>query len=1003
MFQGMSVEEEKDIIGFFKRVAGNEPALIPASVRRASSRRSSRTFVSDETPVERRHPVRSSSKTRYSGSYDTRSVRSSYTGGPSLPTSEEQSLSTQSIENSTNPRLSEVPFEPYPRVESPLPIASVLRRTGSPKPSKSVGFKLMDDREQEDTGIVEGHLQIRSPTGNIYIPVDLPQSKQIASGYMQNGDLKEADSLYGFLIQYCEDHGLIDRGYYKMRLQVGQIRYLWGKYKDSEEKLEALLQMQYNFCQRDSAEATFTSEIAKWLALSQWRLGNYSNAQKTLETCRTKLPDESKNNSSLLSTLALVLSYTGAFKRAWTLSRRAIDPSNFQVADNSDEKDKDVLSGKKSSCLVNHARVSYAVGELDEAHRYNREALEDFNKRLGSKHFVTLDASSLEAWLFLARSRISQAAEGARRTLREMIQRLGAAHPSTLRTLETLVLVYRSEGRYSDAEETATYLLRRNVDTLGESHPQTLKSKTILAEILLACGKGADAERIQKEVVDIQERSDVEKDYPGLFFYKTTLANILLHNGKWDDARKLSLEVLSEELHRFGNEEETEEEISSQGQGLPDRLPENEYIDMMRLRHLLESSKPIRAILNDLPHNPLADSQPVKIYPPIIQTLHCLARCEQVRDDADLVFSRGILKMITKIRKPRLGRDHRLTVDAQYDLAVNYRLRGKFQKSLKLIRDVANSRKMSLGSDHPDYLRAKNQEVAALFRLGTWKQAVEEQRKVLKAQSFLLGKTHPDTVTSRFTLGGICHSLGGLKEAEELLNDVISDQTARYGDNHAIVLRSRARRALIRLDAGDFQGAEEEQDIVVSERQKYLEGHNLLRNSRNDQAQIIQATGDLGKALSIYQDLEALLPRRQRHTLGYEVLSNLGSCYFELGKFSKAEKFQREIYDALKKSSTQSDDAKRLIASTFNLALTVKQTPNRHRDACLLLSEAVQLADEILTTDHPQSKELRVTLEKWQREEERDMLNHVHTGKPEMTPDLANSMHSHASIVSAAS
>jgi tetratricopeptide (TPR) repeat protein len=1001
MFVGMSIEEEEEIIGFFNGISDNEPALIPTSTKRASSPRASRTFVGDEAPVERRSSVRSSSRTRYSGSYESRSIRSCYAGGPSPPASEEQFWSSPLIEGSTIPKPSGVPFEPYPQVESQLSMASVILRTGSTRPYKSVGFKGMGDQEYEDAVLVKGYSLVPSVARNIYIPVDMQQSKQIASGYMQNGDLKEANSLYGFLIQYCEDHDRIDRSYYKMRLQVSQIHYIRGEYKDSEEKLQALLEKQYDMSQKNPSEAAFTSEIAKWLALSQWRRGNYSNAQKTLETCRKQLPDENRNRSNLLSTLALVLASAGAFKRAWTLSKRAIDPENFIVTDDSEETDKDILSGRRSSCLVNHARISYAVGELDEAHKYNKEALEDLNKRLGPKHFITLDASGLEAWLCLARSWTSQAAEGVHRTLREMIHRLGESHPSTLQTLETLVLVYKSEGRYSDAEETATYLLRQNVHKLGESHPQTLKSKTIFAEILLACGKGLDAERTQKEVIAIQERPNAEIDYPGLFFYKTTLANILRENGKWDVARKLSLQVLAEELDKFGNEEDTEEAISSPKQKLPKRLPENEYIDMAKLRNLLESSKPVRALLNTLPLNPLADSQPVKIYPPIIQTLHCLALCEQVRDDADLVFARGILKMITKIRLSKLGTDHQLTVNAQYDLAVNYRLRGKFQKSLTTIKEVVSRRKKSLGSDHPDYLRAKYQEVVALFRLGRWKQATEEQRKVLKAQSFLLGKTHPDTVTSRFTLGGICHSLGRLKEAEDLLNDVIINQAARYGHNHAIVLRSRARRALIYLDAGNFQGAEKEQSIVVNERQKYLKGHNLLRNSRNDQAQITQAAGHLDEALSIYLDLEASLPRHQRHSLGYEVLSNLGSCYFELGNFSKAEESQREIYDALKRSSTQLDDAERLIASTFNLALTVKQTPNRHEEACLLLSEAVQRADETLTAEHPQSKELRVTLKKWQREEEQKMLHHVHTDKPEVVQFSASPALSHVSIASA--
>ncbi|KAH6091082.1 hypothetical protein HBI40_166770 [Parastagonospora nodorum] len=1003
MFVGMSIEEEEEIIRLIKKVSDNQPALIPTSAKRTSLPQASRTSVSDEAPVERRSSLRSSFRAQDIGSYDSSDIRSFYTGGASPRASGEQIWSSYLIEGSTIPKPSGGPFEPYPRVEPQLPMASAIPRTGSTRPYKSVGFKGMGDQKYEGAALVGGHSLVPSVAENINIPVDMQHSKEIASGYMQNGDLQEANSLYGFLIQYCEDHHHLDRDYYKMRLQVSQIHYIRGEYKDSEEKLKALLEKQYGISQKKPSEAAFTSEIAKWLALSQWRLGNYSNAQKTLEICRKQLPDGNRNSSNLLSTLAIVLVSAGAFKRAWTLSKQAIDPENFLVADDCEETEKDIISGRRSSCLINHARISYAIGELDEAHRYNKEALEDLNKRLGPKHFITLDASGLEAWLCLARSRIPQAAEGVHRTLRGMIHRLGESHPSTLQTLETLVLVYKSEGRYSDAKETATYLLRQNIHELGESHPQTLKSKTIFAEILLACGKGSDAERTQKEVIAIQERPNAEIDYPGLFFYKTTLANILRENGKWDVARKLSLQVLAEELHKFGNEQDTEDAMFSPKRKLLESLPENEYIDMTELRNLLESSKPVRALLNTLPLNPLADLQPVRIYPPIIQTLHCLALCEQVRDDADLVFARGILKMIGKIRLLRLGIDHQLTVNAQYDLAVNYRLRGKFQKSLTIMRDVVSSRKKSLGSDHPDYQRAKYQEIVSLFRLGKWKQATEEQRKILKAQSFLLGKNHPDAITSRFTLGGIYHSLGLLEEAEDLLNDVIINQAARYGDNHAIVLRSRSRRALIYLDAGNFQGAEEEQNIVVKERQKYLKGHNLLRNSRNDQAQISQAAGHLDKALSIYLDLEASLLRHQRHSLGYEVLSNLGSCYFELGNFSKAEEFQTEIYDALRRSSTQLDDAKLLIASTFNLALTVKQTPNRHEEACLLLSKAVQRADETLTAEHRQSMELRVTLMKWQREKEQKMLHHVHTGNSDVVKFSVNPAHSRVSIVSAAS
>jgi hypothetical protein len=354
-----------------------------------------------------------------------------------------------------------------------------------------------------------------------------------------------------------------------------------------------------------------------------------------------------------------------------------------------------------------------------------------------------------------------------------------------------------------------------------------------------------------------------------------------------------------------------------------------------------------------------------------------------------------MLKMVRDIRIRRLGAGHRLTINVQYDIAVNYRICGKFQKSLKLIQDVVQSRKESLGADHPDYLCAKHQEAVTLFRRGKWKEALQEQKRTLKAQEFLLGKTHPDTVLSKYTLAGIYLSLRhNLEEANDLILEVIHEQTGRYGENHPIVLRSRARYVLILLERGPkfFKQAKKEQEIIVKRREEhYSRNHSMVRNARNDLAQIIQASRndtDLQEALEIYNDLIGTLPEHSVGLQGFEIRSNQGSCLFELRKYKEAERIQRDIYNKLKKELESNedprDDSARFVAATFNLALTVRHLDSesereRLTKACELLTEAVTCAEDFFGRDHPQSVGLRTTLCEWQREEENLKMGHPHT------------------------
>lgn len=1029
MFVRLSSEEEHEIAEFLEEVFDQKAVTIPV----LPSPRISRSH--DPSPVRPRE-ARSTSRGRHSGPLLPSSTHSLAFIAPQS----DAQATERAEEIAEGNKLGQCTLDTAQscRAESLGPMKSSIQSVSTSKLYKSVGF-----RQQQSHGLSETVLsqadEEDSPTsqfGKASWTIDkgingdpLTESKRIASWCLQVGDFQEAERLYTVLIGWCDNQKpqRIDRGYYRMKLQVGRIRFIYGDYKSSQHLLEDLLEKQYSLKDRlrEPKEAELASETAQWLALCQWRQGRYATAEVTLADCSKFLPGTVDSSPNFLSTYALVLAYCGSFDRAWKMSEKVIKSNHDKSL--MVEKSKGEGTVQHSSCLLNHARIGYVIGRLDAANDANQTALEIMRSRLGQNHFVTLDASSFKATLMVASNKITEAAEPVHRTLREMIEQLGESHPSTLQALETLVVLYKDQGRYSDAEETVRYLLSKNEHVLGLAHPQTLRSKTLLAEILLSCGKWEEAETKQREIIATENnKKSSDIDFPSLYMYQTTLAHILRCRGRWNEARTLAFRTLAKQLNQFGKEEPDDETLDQLnqpgkkesndekpeqvnqfgGKRLDARRPEQlnqlgkedrddkkpdlkltqppVYIDP-KLRKLLLCPA-MKRELDRLPKgidNPLANSQPVRIYPSIVQTLHCLALCEQVRDDGDLQFTRGVLKMVTNIRERRLGEKHRLTVNARHDLAVNYRLMGKLEDSLKLIGDVVQVRRELLGTEHPDFLSARHQHAITLLRLGSWKRALAMQKKTLAAQEILLGKSHPDTVLSRCTLGGIHQSLNHLEEANKLLQSVIVDQMSRYGETHPLVLRSRARHALICLERGPphLKNAEEEMNTVVKWRKTQLpKSHTLVISAENDLAQIIQFGGRPQEALVIYQRLENILYNQNSPLLAFQVRSNIGSCHFELGNYKEAEDIQRMIYESVKQTPSLREDPGRVIASTFNLALTTKSlTPDNFEEAERLLVEACDLALQKYGKDHPQTAELLATTKLWRDEEEKRVLGHSHT------------------------
>ncbi|KAJ8107493.1 hypothetical protein OPT61_g8829 [Boeremia exigua] len=462
---------------------------------------------------------------------------------------------------------------------------------------------------------------------------------------------------------------------------------------------------------------------------------------------------------------------------------------------------------------------------------------------------------------------------------------------------------------------------------------------------------------------------------PESYQYETSLATIRRVKGDWDTALSSAVRLLCEQIIHFSEEEEAD--FQSQAFDY-----ETEVLHKDELRELLHASQHVKKRLEvSEPGFSLKGTQPVRIYPSLIQTLYCVALCEQVRDDANLGFVQKVLEKLHNIFCRKLGEKHRLTVKVEFDLAVNHRLSGDFERSLQMIKAVMYERRENLKTDHPDYLLARHQYAVTLFGSGFWRQALTEQAATLKAQEFLLGTDHADTTISRYTLAIIYHSLNQNIEANSLIEQVIEEQRQRYrtwgGPNrdHSIVVHSRARHALILLELGKFTEAESEQLRVYRWRCDHFgEHHNLTRSARNDLAQINQALIRHGTARDMYikllnsfdLDKNVQLKDKSENPLKVLVLSNLASCYFEMGDYKAAE----EIQDRLLQRQSKNDE--RVIAATFNLALTRKMLGHmRNEGPKLGAFELLQIAikrTEKLGPEHPQAAELQATLQAWRRE-----------------------------------
>jgi tetratricopeptide (TPR) repeat protein len=107
------------------------------------------------------------------------------------------------------------------------------------------------------------------------------------------------------------------------------------------------------------------------------------------------------------------------------------------------------------------------------------------------------------------------------------------------------------------------------------------------------------------------------------------------------------------------------------------------------------------------------------------------------------------------------------------NLAVLYRLRGKYAQAEPLYTEVIEIDRRVLGEDHPDTLRSMNNLAVLYNSQGKYAEAESVFTKVLEAKRRVLGPQHPESLDGLVSLGLVHLKQQNFGRAEALFRELL--------------------------------------------------------------------------------------------------------------------------------------------------------------------------------------------------------------------------------------
>ncbi|KAL4945291.1 hypothetical protein BDV06DRAFT_39310 [Aspergillus oleicola] len=323
--------------------------------------------------------------------------------------------------------------------------------------------------------------------------------------------------------------------------------------------------------------------------------------------------------------------------------------------------------------------------------------------------------------------------------------------------------------------------------------------------------------------------------------------------------------------------------------------------------------------------------------------------CDDRHNDAQDFFTRTLT-----IRQRRDGAEEHTTITSMIEVATTYRSQGKLEEAEDYGKRALVASKEVLGPGHPDTIHATT-ALAAVYKIqGKWEEA--DELDLVMVDALTQGEYGPDELTYMSTIASGLKLRGRTQKAEELHLQILDLQRTRFGSDHPDTLESMRCLSSIYISQSRMKEAKgmllcvietcnrnpkSRTDPGIKDRLKLAEIYLELDETRQAEQLVVWA---VNAAKEIFGP-------QNPNTLS--AMSTLAFIYQLQKKFEDAEILLQQVLEGVKEQ--YGSDQFRLTAAMMNISNNYRLQGNKKEmDNWRERAFKVRTREDVLGPRHPE-------------------------------------------------
>jgi eukaryotic-like serine/threonine-protein kinase len=245
-----------------------------------------------------------------------------------------------------------------------------------------------------------------------------------------------------------------------------------------------------------------------------------------------------------------------------------------------------------------------------------------------------------------------------------------------------------------------------------------------------------------------------------------------------------------------------------------------------------------------------------------------------------------------RIARSMMGEYHPETLTSMNNLGVAYRYGGRGDDAIRLLERVLARRSAVLKPDDPDRLTTLNDLAVAYRAAGRYVEALPLHEEDLRRSRLSLPPDHPDLLIAMNNVARAALELGQIDRAITLFEEALKLRISSLGAENLFTVDAKSNLALAHQADGRFEDAVHELgEVVAARKAKLSPDHADTLRSIHDLA---LALGDAGRRPEATSLLEKLLERRSEkpgrdHPDTLKTINDLATLILEARQWDRAE------------------------------------------------------------------------------------------------------------------